>query len=155
MRILVVSDVHGDFYSLKKAIDSQPSAEVVIFCGDGEKEFQTIKMYYSNKMFIGVKGNCDFGSMLLGVETITLEGKKIFITHGHLYNAKMTMTNLYYAAKEQNADILLYGHTHKAVSDYNDGMYILNPGSCNGYDASYAYIDITPSGIMTNILKIR
>ena len=80
-------------------------------------------------------------------------GKKIFITHGHLYNVKYTLNNLYYAAREKNADIVCFGHTHNPMSEYVDGLYVLNPGSCHGYGASYAYIDVTPQGIMTNILK--
>ena len=37
MRILVVSDTHGDLYSLKRALDAQPTAEVIIHCGDGSE----------------------------------------------------------------------------------------------------------------------
>ena len=39
MRILVLSDSHGDFFSMKKAIESQPTAEVVVFLGDGHIDF--------------------------------------------------------------------------------------------------------------------
>lgn len=154
MRILVFSDVHGDFYSLKRALSAQPSAEVVIFCGDGERQFDEIKLLYPQKMFVGVRGNCDLGSMLKPIETITLEGKKIFITHGHLYNAKLSMYNLCCAAREEKADILLFGHTHCAVTDYDDGLYIMNPGSLCGYNATYGYIDITDKGVITNIVKL-
>ena len=48
MRILVVSDTHGDFYSLKKAIDEQKQAEVVIHCGDSRDELDEIKMMWYN-----------------------------------------------------------------------------------------------------------
>ena len=37
MRILVLSDTHGDFYSMKKALDAQPNAEAIIHCGDGRR----------------------------------------------------------------------------------------------------------------------
>lgn len=154
MRILVVSDTHGDTFTLKKAVLSQPSAEVIIHCGDGEDQSNWLKENFPEKMVIAVKGNCDWCSNLPATEEITLEGKKIFITHGHLYNVKYTLTNLYFTAKEKNADIVCFGHTHNAISEYSDGLYILNPGSCHGYDASYAYIDITPQGIITNIIKV-
>ena len=42
MRILVVSDSHGDYNSLKKAIASQPTAEVIVHCGDGAKEVEAL-----------------------------------------------------------------------------------------------------------------
>lgn len=155
MRILVVSDTHGNLYNLKKAVEQQKSAEIIIHCGDSKGELDEIKMLYNDKAFYAVKGNCDFASMLPFDETITIENKKIFITHGHIYNAKMTLYNLCCKARQENADIVLFGHTHNAVSLYDDGLYILNPGSLNGYDASYAYIDITDKGIMTNIVKLK
>lgn len=155
MRILVVSDTHGDFYSFKKAVEAQRSAEIIIHCGDSRDELDNIRMLYPNKAIIAVKGNCDFSSMLPSVEERVIEGKKLFITHGHLYNAKMTLYPLCCAAREAKADIVLFGHTHNAIAEYDDGLYILNPGSLSGYNASYAYIDITEKGIMTNIVKLK
>ena len=41
------------------------------------------------------------------------------------------------------------------MTDYDDGLYIMNPGSCNGYYATYGVIDITPKGdIVTNIVRL-
>ena len=34
MRILVVSDTHGDLRSLIKAVDAQRKAEIIVHCGD-------------------------------------------------------------------------------------------------------------------------
>lgn len=155
MRILVVSDTHGDYLSFKTAVETQRSADVIIHCGDSQGEIDDIKLQFPNKAIIAVKGNCDFSSSLPTVETITIENKKLFITHGHLYNAKYTLYNLCCAAREAGADILLFGHTHNALTEYDDGLYIVNPGSLHGYNASYAYIDITDKGIMTNIVKLK
>lgn len=155
MRILVVSDTHGDFYSLNRAITAQPTAEVIVHCGDGEDQYQYMKDTLRDKMVVGVRGNCDWGSTLPGVETLRINRKTIFVTHGHLYNAKYTLSQMVYAAQEQQADVLLFGHTHRAMTDYVDGLYMMNPGSCRGYDASYGYIDITDKGdIVTNIVKL-
>ncbi len=155
MRILVVSDTHGNLYNFKKAVEQQRNAEIIIHCGDNKDELDEIKMMYQDKAFYCVKGNCDFASMLPLEETITIENKKLFITHGHMYNAKMTLYNLCCKAREENADIVIFGHTHNAIAEYDDGLYILNPGSLSGYAPSYAYIDITDKGIMTNIVKLN
>lgn len=155
MKLLVVSDTHGDTFSLKKAIMSKPDAEVIIHCGDGNSEFVALNHQFPEKHFIGVKGNCDLFSSAENIETITLEGKKIFVTHGHIYNAKYGLYNLVCAAREAKADLLLFGHTHNALADYDDGLYIVNPGSCHGYGASYAYIDVTEKGIVTRHFKVE
>ena len=155
MRILVLSDIHGDLHSAMRAVKAQPNAEAIIFCGDGAQQFQSIKETYTEKTVVGVRGNCDWTSTLPVTETITLGGKTLFITHGHMYQAKFTTYNLVCAAREAKADILLFGHTHCAMNEYDDGLYIMNPGSCNGYGASYGYIDITDRGdIVTNIVRL-
>jgi putative phosphoesterase len=154
MRILVVSDTHKDSYSLRQAILSQPKAEVVIHLGDGADEAAEMKLNFPNKMFLQVRGNCDWGSTLPAVGEITLENKHIFYTHGHNYGVKYGLYEVCMAARERKADIVLFGHTHNALTDYDDGLYIMNPGSLNGSRGTYGYIDITNAGIVTNILKI-
>lgn len=155
MRILVVSDSHGDKYNLIKAIDEQKSAEIIIHCGDSRGELSDLNLLYKDKMIVAVKGNCDMGSTLENTQTINVCGKKIFVTHGHLFNAKYTLLNLCLKAREEKADILLFGHTHNPLNIYDDGLYILNPGSLHGYNATYGYIDVTDKGILTNIVKLK
>ncbi len=156
MRILVVSDTHGDMRTLMKAVNAQPSAEIIVHCGDGDEQVQYLKDTIKDKMIVGVRGNCDWCSSLPSKEILSVCGKKIFITHGHLYNAKVGMYNIICAAREEKADILLFGHTHNAMTYYEDGLYVMNPGSCSGYMASYGYIDITDKGeIVTNTVAIK
>lgn len=35
MRILVVSDTHGDFRTLRKVVDAHQEADIIVHCGDG------------------------------------------------------------------------------------------------------------------------
>ena len=156
MRILVLSDTHGDFNRMMKAVTEQPTAEVIIHCGDGEEQVEYLKQNFKDKMVVGVRGNCDWGSMLPATETLRINGKTIFITHGHLYNAKVGLYTIMCASREAKADILCFGHTHSALSMYEDGLYVLNPGSCGGYMASYGIIDITDKGeIITNTVAVK
>lgn len=144
MRILVVSDSHNDSYTLGRIIRSQPSAEVVIFLGDGVRDIEECSKYLVNKHVIGVRGNCDLVSDAEVSVTQTIEGKRFYITHGFLENVKFGIDNLIYKGQEIGADIILYGHTHLPVSKYIDGIYVFNPGSVR--DGEYGFIDITPKG---------
>lgn len=154
MRILVLSDSHGSDSNLRRVLLSQPKAEVVIHLGDGEAEVARAKNSFPEKTFLQVRGNCDWGSTLPDVGEYIADGKKIFFTHGHLYAVKQGLTTLVYAARERKADIALFGHTHKALTDYEDGLYIMNPGVLKDWPASYGIIDITPQGIVTNVINL-
>lgn len=154
MRILVVSDTHGSDSDLRRAILAQPKAEIVIHLGDGEAEWERAKRNFPEKMFLGVRGNCDWGSSLPPTGEYTAQGVKIFYTHGYLYGVKSGPYTIVCAARERGARVLLYGHTHQAFTDYEDGLYLMNPGSLSGWGASYGTLDITPQGIVTNIIKL-
>ena len=56
------------------------------------------------------------------------------------------------AARGNGAQIALYGHTHEPMTDYQDGLYVMNPGALGGARGSYGIIDLTPAGIVTNII---
>lgn len=154
MRILVVSDTHGDVRNFEAVVRKHRDAEVIVHCGDGADDVQDIKLMFPERMVIPVKGNCDLCSQNPNIETITLEGKKLFITHGHIYNVKSSLLNLSFAAKEAGADLVLFGHTHIPCDFYDEGLYMLNPGSLRGYKGSYALVDISEKGILTNIVSV-
>ena len=158
MRILVVSDTHGRWSRLSSAVLAQPKAEVVIHLGDGEGDLENVRYEFPDKMMTGVSGNCDFMSRQDAIATLTLEGKRIFFTHGHIYNVKYGYQRVIEAARQREADICLFGHTHVPVAEYHDGLYLMNPGSLGQpYDGTptYGIIDIVPAGIVTNIVKMR
>lgn len=150
MRVLVLSDSHGDVYKLRRAIDSQPIAKLIVFLGDGEYDIDSVECRVP---VIKVRGNCDFGSSLPLNFTDEVCGKKIYCTHGFRENVKYTTENLISAAKSHGAHIALYGHTHVPVTSYDGGLYLVNPGSVR--EGSFAVIDITDSGIMPIIMKIK
>lgn len=154
MRILVVSDTHRDRWALRQAIVSQPSADVVIHLGDGAEEAEEMKLNFPEKMFLMVRGNCDWGSSLPAEGLVSFAGKNIFYTHGYTYNVKFGLYEAVSAARRQKADVLLFGHTHNALTEYRDGLYLMNPGSLNGTNGTYGTLDITPAGIVSNIVGI-
>lgn len=150
MRVLVLSDSHGDVYKLRRAIDSQPTAGLIVFLGDGEYDIDSVECRVP---IIKVRGNCDFGSCLPLNFIDEVCGKRIYCTHGFKESVKYTRENLINVAQSHGAHIALYGHTHVPVTDYVDGLYLVNPGSVR--DGSYAVIDVTEGGIMPILMKIK
>ena len=151
MRILVLSDSHGDAVSMRMAIQNS-SPDVVIFLGDGMRDWELNLPYIKCRKTAAVKGNCDLYHEY-PVKTIEeLEGKRIYCTHGYMEGVKYGIEALKKCAREENADIVLYGHTHTAYSSYDNGLYILNPGSVRAN--SCGIVEITPQGILCFTKKI-
>lgn len=158
MRILVVSDTHGSGELLEQALLAQPQAAAVIHLGDGAREAQDMADKFPQLPFYPVRGNCDWGRLADDLPISRLErfaGRRVFCTHGHAYDVKSGLYRAVMAARENKADVLLYGHTHQALADYEDGLYILNPGSLSrGGRPSYGLLDITPQGIVTRVVEV-
>lgn len=153
MRILVMSDSHGDRRNAALAIEQQPDAKYVFHLGDGAGDIDDLIPFYSDRKFVRVKGNCDFSSDLPVREIVSVGGKRIYVTHGYSERVKFGLDVLYYSAREQEAVIALFGHTHEPHIDYYDGIHIFNPGSLR--DGNYGIIDITPKGIICIHNKVR
>ena len=145
MRILVVSDTHGHVYRLEKAIRSQPDIDMMIHLGDGERDIESVS-HLLKVPVVAVCGNCDLYSALPECELLDVGGKRLYITHGYKEKVKYGDALLRQTARNRNADIALYGHTHVPVNDYDDGLFVFNPGSVR--EGSFGFIDILPSGII-------
>lgn len=154
MRILVVSDTHGNTGALCRAIEEQPTARTVIFLGDGLRDAEDAQTRYPDRTIYTVPGNCDFAALDPKVREETLGGKRFFFTHGHMYDVKYGLYRLDLAARQYNADIALFGHTHQPYEEYADGLYLFNPGSL-GYGGTYGYVDIVGGGVVTNVVSLR
>ena len=73
-----------------------------------------------------------------------LAGRRIFATHGHRHSVNYTMDLLYAIAENLPADMMFYGHTHKAYWEETQGTLFLNPGSLclprGGQEPSFAVV---------------
>ncbi len=158
MRVVVVSDTHGRKNSLFDIINKhKDEAELFLHLGDGMGDVIAAKSRFKDINIIGVRGNCDFTQDKdFPIERLITVGHiKIFMTHGHEYYVKARLDNICYRACELGANIALFGHTHNKITGYQDGLYIMNPGSpsvSHGTGHSYGTIDITDTGIFCNLI---
>lgn len=157
MRFLIFSDSHGHPENINEVLSRAGRYDGVFFLGDGLRDLAYCDVP-SEKLF-SVKGNCDIFNMI-GDDSpesrlLIFDNKKIFITHGHRYGVKSSLDSLIYAAAERDADVVLFGHTHERlerrltpdrIPTLSKPLYLFNPGSIGGYDASFGCLDITLRG---------
>lgn len=130
MRMVVLSDIHYEKDLAKKVIEKhRKDVDLFVFLGDGIDNFEDLTVFDSRVKTIAVKGNCDYDSNADVYELFDFCGRKIFCTHGNLYDVDLGLKRLKQTAKDKGADVCLYGHTHTAYSENNDDLLVLNPGA--------------------------
>lgn len=85
MKILIVSDTHGREYTLEKALKKTGPIDQLIHLGDVEGGEERIRMLAGNAPAAIIAGNNDFFCDLPDERMFTLEGYRIWMTHGHRY----------------------------------------------------------------------
>lgn len=150
MRILIVSDTHRKNDNYLKIVKEQGPFQMVIHCGDVEGSEYTI-CEAAGCLVEMVMGNNDFFSDLPREKEFTLGKYKIWLTHGHNYYVYMDNQTIKTEAKARGVDIVMYGHTHKPVVEYDDEIIALNPGSLTyprqeGRKPSYIIMETDEAG---------
>lgn len=154
-----MSDSHGNLSAVRSIVEKNLGhADMFIHLGDGEKDVAFVKGLYPNANIHNVRGNCDTDEMLNDSEIIEADGVKLFCAHGHKYSVALTPDRLCLAARLAGCKIALYGHTHARDNRFEEGLYIMNPGSCScprdGNKPSFGSIEIVGDSIVTGIFDL-
>ncbi|EGA69535.1 phosphodiesterase [Vibrio sinaloensis DSM 21326] len=162
MKLFFASDLHGCLPATEKVLQhfDNSGAEHLIILGDvlnhGPRNpipdgynppAVADKLNQYADRITAVRGNCDseVDQMLLSFPLMSdyalvlLEsGQRLFLTHGHLYNA-----NKRPGLKVR--DVIVHGHTHIPVASLDGEQFVFNPGSVtfprDGYKASYGLLE--------------
>lgn len=152
MKILVLSDSHSGLRFMFRCTEVL-KPDVIIHLGDYFDDGATLSEEYPHILFYQVPGNCDRYRCAPNQPEIIIPrigGLNFYLTHGHRHNVKMTDTFLLKDARAANADVVLYGHTHEVdCRTEEDGLHVMNPGSC-GYGGGSAGLIEIENGRVTN-----
>lgn len=148
MMITVVSDTHGrDTHRLSDhTLDAVRDADFVLHAGDFTTESVLDAFETENTRFAGVTGNNDTAAVrerLPAARTVEYEGLRIAMVHGHEH----TGTGLSLFGRQENADLLVVGHSHNPEFRYIGDIPVLNPGSHadpRRYRPAYAELTTEP-----------
>lgn len=144
MKIVLCSDNHSNFSVLAKILALNPDGDYYWHLGDSES-----KTVDRLSPFVSVLGNNDY--LDLPIYRVIEVGKHRFLlTHGHRFLSS-DLNTLYYLAKQNDCDVVLYGHTHMFSDISYNGVRFINPGSCShnrdGSKPSYALLNIRDKDI--------
>lgn len=128
MEILVLSDSHGKVDHMVRAVE-QFHPRQVLHLGDCVRDAQALERQFPQLPVTMVPGNCDWGQTGEPERLLEIEGVRILMLHGHTRHVKSSPMAAVYAAREYGADVLLFGHTHVPLVDYDGALWVMNPGA--------------------------
>ena len=144
MKYLLVSDIHGSLPALENVLDfyHQQHCDMMCIMGDilnygprnglpeglNPKAIAEKLNAIANEI-VAVRGNCDseVDQMLLSFPILqdymllVDDGKKLLLTHGHIYNKVNRPKGSF--------DAIIYGHTHLWELERTENTVICNTGS--------------------------
>ena len=162
MKLFFASDLHGCLPATDKMLAEfeRSGAQTLVLLGDvlnhgprnpvpeGYNPPQVAERLnqYADRI-IAVRGNCDSEvdqmllsfPMMMDYAWVLLEsGQRLFLTHGHLYNAAKRPAL-------RSGDAIVHGHSHVPVAMRDGEQFIFNPGSVTfpreGYVASFGLLE--------------
>ena len=149
MRVLIVSDTHRKNDNYFKLVE-RVHPDMVIHCGDSEGSEYALSQAAGCPVQI-VMGNNDFFCDLPRELEFTIEGLRIWVTHGHNYYVSMDNATIKKEARGRGVDIVMYGHSHRPVVDIEENLIAINPGSITyprqeGRNPSYIIMELDDTG---------
>ena len=140
MKILIFSDSHKNFNAMAMAIEKEFPIDWIIHAGDVQRDVEDLEIMYPKTPICYVLGNNDyFIHNVPSDRFFELGGVKIFLTHGHNYGVKYSLAKLLQKGKELGADIIIFGHTHRAYLEKEGRITLFNPGAAS---RSYGVLEI-------------
>lgn len=152
MKLLVLSDSHSTLSFMRRCIDSV-KPDVMIHLGDHFDDGVAMQEEYPHIRLYQVPGNCDRYRCPSNQPEILIPrigGVDLYMTHGHRHSVKSYLGALLRDARASGVAAVLYGHTH--VPDCHqeeDGLWVLNPGSCGYFGGSAGLLEIKDGRILS------
>lgn len=146
MRILVLSDSHDYCRLLQKAVDKEKEKgfDTLIFLGDGYDDYDIVTRSLGGINTYRVRGNNDWDSSIALIAAVEIGSHKYLLCHGHTFGVRQGTQMLETVARQNNCQVVLFGHTHCRYYGYSSGIHIFNPGSValprDGMGKSYGII---------------
>ncbi len=127
MKVLILSDSHGNVPLLKKILGRELPCDYIIHCGDGVDDIRHCDTKDAATLLIS--GNMDLGKPADHARSIitTLGGFKVLITHGDVHRAHQDYIELHEDGLRNKCAAVIFGHTHRPYIGAGNPV-LFNPG---------------------------
>lgn len=155
MKILLLSDTHGDLSKALTVCQKLKNIDLIIHCGDYQDDAHQLEEELGIPV-VSVGGNCDHAPKE-DKEIVETPYGNLLVTHGHYEMVGYSYQKLLYLAEERDCIAVCFGHTHVAYCEEFDGIRLINPGSLtsprDGSGGTYAVIHSSEEEFYANIVR--
>ena len=162
--IVIVSDTHRrQGHGLEgRTLEAVREAAVVVHAGDFTTETVLDAFGEASDRLEAVSGNNDDAATRERLPTrltVEAEGVRMVVVHGHEHSE----TALSLLGREVDADVVVFGHSHRPGVTEADGVTLLNPGSHaqpRGFRPAHAEIEaghgrlVEPDGTLLDTFEV-
>ena len=155
-KIIIFSDTHGSSSVLKTVLNwakdrIPPNGTIhcAAFLGDGISDIRHAAEstgFYSDWKY--VRGNNDYEASVPDSAVFEFADHRFYMCHGHRHSLYGSYHMLVNSGHSNNANIVLFGHTHVPYHKNVNGILLVNPGSAgrprSRIGSTFAVIECTP-----------
>ena len=134
MRILLISDSHGNNDAVDELITKWPDVDLYLHAGDSESHPRSVYP------FRVVRGNCDYSFDMQDELLIPTPFGNILMRHKKEISDKKL--------KDNDVKVYIYGHTHIPECVKRKGIAFINPGSL-----AYPRSELGPTYMVLDMVK--
>lgn len=156
MRIGLISDTHGwlrnEVYSRFERVDR------ILHAGDVGPPDLLVELEAIAPV-TAVYGNTDGSDVRARVDevaTVELAGRNVVVMHGHQLGSP---TPELLRRAQPDAEIIVYGHTHRPLVEEEDGVLVVNPGAAGAarfrIPPSVAILTLADGGREVELLELE
>lgn len=136
MKLLILSDSHQEINTMAEAVRRE-APDAVLHLGDHYEDAQKLALQFPDIPLYAVEGNTDYAPGAPVELLLAFEGKRVYMTHGHLFGVKMGLTSIKRKGYAVAADLVLFGHTHQPLLQDAGDMTLMNPGTIGRYGRGF------------------
>jgi putative phosphoesterase len=123
MKLGVISDTHN--YFDPKIPDIFQGVDHILHGGDIGLPWIILELE-SIAPVTAVLGNNDLGLDFKEIEMVRLDGKKLLLHH--IVDFSRPETAIHQRINKEKPNVVVFGHSHRALSETRGGIFYLNPG---------------------------
>jgi len=150
LKIVVFSDSHHATREMIDVVEAE-HPDLVIHLGDLQRDAEALAAVYPKLPLVSVPGNCDGWTDQPVQKLITVQHRRILLSHGHIWHVKSGYDLAFDAAIKAGAHILLFGHTHRSYCCQREQFLAVNPGASR---SSYARLTLSYDQLQGAIIQI-